>query len=150
VTILHHAGVCVRDMEQSLQFYRDGLGLTVLVDKVLPGDMEPLLGVHTTETRTVFLGDPANTDSGIVELLDLGVREITDGAAQSGSPTRGVFLLAIQVDIEATLQRLAELGLGGPPRIMPLPNGKSVATVVDPDGVVVELLALGPLSIMSG
>jgi catechol 2,3-dioxygenase-like lactoylglutathione lyase family enzyme len=149
VTVLHHAGVCVRDMERSLRFYRDGLGLTVLVDKVLPGDMEPLLGVHTVQTRTVFLGDPANRDAGIVELLDLGVGEIADAAAQSGGPSRGVFLLAIQVDIAETLRRLDELGLGGPPRIMPLPNGKNVATVVDPDGVVVELLALGPLSIMA-
>ncbi|HEX5144994.1 MAG TPA: VOC family protein [Mycobacterium sp.] len=150
MTVLHHAGVYVRDMEQSLRFYRDGLGLTVLVDKVLPGDMEPLLGVHTAASRTVFLGDPDRRDAGIVELLDLGIGEIGDGAAQSGLPSRGVFLLAVQVDVEQTLRRLEELGLGGTPRIMPLPNGNRAATVVDPDGVVVELLALGPLSIMDG
>ena len=44
-------------MEQSLRFYRDGLGLTVLTDKVLNADLEPLLAVRTESVRTVFLGD---------------------------------------------------------------------------------------------
>jgi glyoxylase I family protein len=38
------------------------------------------------------------------------------------------------------LDRLASLGVGGEPRIMPTPGGGLAATVVDPDGVVVELL----------
>jgi len=145
---MHHAGVCVRDMELSLRFYRDGLGLTVLADKVLDADLEPLLGVRTESVRTVFLGDAEHTDSGIVELLDLGLRAIADEQAQPGLPTRGVFLLSLQVDVRAVLSRLDELGLGGTPRAMPTPGGGLAATVTDPDGVMVELLPIGKLAVM--
>jgi len=148
VTLLHHAGICVSDMADSLRFYVDGIGLTVLVDKVLEADLALLLGVHTTSVRTVFLGDPAETDAGIVELLDLGLSDISANDPQPGLPARGVFLLSVQVDVPATLQRLAALGLGGTPRTMPTPGGGLAATVVDPDGVVVELLARGRLSLM--
>ncbi len=150
MTPLHHAGVCVADMTASLRFYVEGIGLTVLVDKVLEADLAPLLGVHTGSVRTVFLGDPANTDAGIVELLDLGLTGIAAGPAQSGLPSRGAFLLSVQVDVPATLRRLDVLGLGGSPRTMPTPGGGLVATVIDPDGVMVELLPRGGLSLMSG
>ncbi|MGC2653493.1 MAG: VOC family protein [Mycobacterium sp.] len=145
---LHHAGVCVGKMAESLRFYRDGLGLTVLVDTVLRADLEPLLGVSTHEVRTVFLGSSARCDSGIVELLDLGVESVSGGRRQAGLPARGIFLLSFQVDVEATLSRLQRLGLGGDPRVMTVEGGASAATVVDPDGVLVELLPMGPLAIM--
>jgi catechol 2,3-dioxygenase-like lactoylglutathione lyase family enzyme len=148
MTTMHHAGVCVRDMEQSLRFYRDGLGLTVLTDKVLNADLEPLLSVRTESVRTVFLGDAEHTDSGIIELLDLGVPGIADDEPQSGVPARGVFLLSLQVDVRAVLSRLAGMGLGGTPRVMPTPGGGLAATVTDPDGVMVELLPMGKLSVM--
>jgi catechol 2,3-dioxygenase-like lactoylglutathione lyase family enzyme len=148
VTALHHAGVCCRDIEESLRFYRDGIGLVPLADAVLDADLKPLLGVTTTSVRTVFLGDAARPDAGIVELLDMGVAAIGDGAPQAGTPSRGVFLLSLQVDVEVVLQRLAELGFGGTPLTMAIPGGGIAATVVDPDGVMVELLPLGGLSVM--
>jgi catechol 2,3-dioxygenase-like lactoylglutathione lyase family enzyme len=148
VTTMHHAGLCVRNIEQSLRFYCDGLGLTVLADKVLNADLEPLLGVHTETVRTVFLGDIAHPDSGIVELLDLGLPDIAEAQPQAGLPARGVFLLSVQVDVQAVLSRLQEMSLGGTPRTMPTPGGGIAATVTDPDGVMVELLSLGKLSVM--
>ena len=148
MTTLHHAGVCVRDMDASLRFYRDGLGLTVLTDKVLHADLNSLLAVRTESVRTVFLGDADHTDSGIVELLDLGVERIADDGPQPGVAARGVFLLSVQVDVRATLSRLAEMGLGGTPRTMPTPGGGLAATVTDPDGVMVELLPMGRLAVM--
>lgn len=150
MTPLHHAGVCVADMAASLRFYVEGIGLTVLVDTVLDADLESLLGVHTTSVRTVFLGDPANTDAGIVELLDLGLPDVADTPARPGLPTRGAFLLSVQVDVPTTLDRLAAMGLGGIPRTMGTPSGGLAATVVDPDGVMVELLPRGRLSLMNG
>ena len=147
---MHHAGVCVRDIEASLRFYRDGLELTVLADKVLNADLEPLLGVRTESVRTVFLGDTGHPDSGIIELLDFGVSGIADDEPQAGLPARGVFLLSLQVDVKAVLARLAEMGLGGTPRVMPTPGGGLAATVIDPDGVMVELLPRGKLSVMNG
>lgn len=148
MTTLHHAGVCVRDMEQSLRFYCEGLGLTVLADKVLHADLESLLGVCTETVRTVFLGDGEHLDSGIIELLDVGLPDIAESQPQAGLPARGVFLLSLQVDVHDVLSRLDGLGLGGTARTMPTPGGGTAATVTDPDGVMVELLPLGKLSVM--
>ncbi len=140
--ILHHAGICVADIDEALRFYRDGVGLSVVADKILEADLESLLGVHTRRVRTVFLGAVDHPDGGIVELLDLGLKDIAD-AAQTGLPNRGVFLLSFQVDVPGVLARLEDLGLGGPPRTMATPRGGLAATVVDPDGVMVELLPAG-------
>lgn len=147
MTALHHAGLCVGDMDVSLHFYRDCLGLSVLVDTVLEADLQALLGVQTRRVHTIFLGDPYSRDAGIVELLDLGLPPIAHGAPQAGLPARGVFLLSVQVDIDDTLARLDAAGLGAKRRTMATPRGAAV-TVVDPDGVLVELLPRGQLDIM--
>jgi catechol 2,3-dioxygenase-like lactoylglutathione lyase family enzyme len=59
-------------------------------------------------------------------------------------PAPGFFLLSLYLDVEAALERLAALGLGGPPRRITVagPGGAVVpmATVRDPDGVLVELI----------
>lgn len=135
-----HVGLCPADLERALRFYRDGLGLEVLFDRTLAADLQALLGVVTAQVRTVFLGDPAQRGSGVLELLDLGEGPPADGAPVPGLPHRGLFLLSFVVDVDATLARLAGLGLGGVPRRMPMPGGRQAVTVVDPDGVVVELL----------
>jgi glyoxylase I family protein len=141
---IDHAGICPANIEESLRFYRDGIGLDVLFDVVLNADIEPLLGEHTAKVRTVFLGNKDKPEAGAVELVDLGP---TDRSAQrdaepvaDGLPRRGVFLLSFQVQVEETLARLASMGFGGPPRKMPTIKGNWSATVVDPDGTVVELL----------
>lgn len=143
MTILHHSGICVADIDAALRFYRDGIGLDVLVDKVIEADLESLLGVHTRRVRTVFLGAADHPDGAIVELLDLGLKDIADATPQLGLPNRGVFLLSFQVDVPGVLVRLNDLGLGGSPRTMTTPRGGLAATVVDPDGVMVELLPAG-------
>jgi catechol 2,3-dioxygenase-like lactoylglutathione lyase family enzyme len=144
VTVVHHTGLCPADFDIALRFYRDGIGLDVLVDTVMETDVKPLLGMHTTKLRTVFLGGATNRDAGILELLDLGSAEVTGGPPQTGLPSRGLFLISLQVDVEAVLARLAGLGLGGVPRRMTMPNGDLLAaSVVDPDGVTVELLHAG-------
>lgn len=148
MTLLHHAGICCRDLDESLRFYRDALGLTVLADVVLQADLAPLLGVTTTSVRTVFLGAADRPDAGIVELLSLGVESVDGGAPQPGTPARGVFLLSLQVDVDDVLTRLSQMRLGGEPLTMPTPGGGRAATVVDPDGVMVELLPLGGLSML--
>jgi catechol 2,3-dioxygenase-like lactoylglutathione lyase family enzyme len=137
---LDHAGIYPADIEASLRFYRDGLGLQVLFDVVLDMDVEPLLGVKTEHVRTLFLGNPDNASTGRIELLDLGSGGAAHEAAPVGLPRRGLFLISFVLPVEPTLARLAEMGLGGPPRKTPTGPGTWAATVVDPDGTVVELL----------
>jgi len=146
---VHHTGICPADMDASLRFYVEGVGLEVLFDIVLKADLSPLLGVTTSKPRTIFLGSKAAPDAGILELLDLGSGDVADERPLSGLPARGLFLVSFNVPVVPALARLAALGLGGPPRRMSTPGGGVAATVVDPDGVMVELLDQ-PVSLGSG
>ena len=134
--------VIVRDLATSLRFYRDGLGLQVLQDRQIQGDWPGLFGATARGLRAVFLGDAGIVDdhAGVLEL------NVFDGGVPTGRPTSvpttGFFLLSFFVDVEATLNRLAALGLGGPPRRVdqPGPNGMiGLATVRDPDGLTILL-----------
>ena len=143
---VHHAAICTADVERSMRFWRDGLGLTELFDHTFRGNWPELFGARCDELRSIFLGDPQNPDTGIVELV------VLDGAQPSPSasdaPAYGFFLLSLQRDVDATLTALADLGFdNGVRRIeMPAPGGKKVAMAVitAPDGVRVELI--GPPS----
>ncbi|HZQ30193.1 MAG TPA: VOC family protein [Mycobacterium sp.] len=130
------------DVERSMRFWRDGIGLTELFDQTFTGDWPTLFGAQTDRLRSIFLGDPARPDSGIVELVTF------DGASVASNPTDGpafgFFLLSLERDVDATLAGLAELGFDeGVRRIsMPAPGGKTVAMAVitAPDDVRVELI----------
>ena len=141
VTVIHHSAICVRDVEASLRFWRDGVGFAVMMDERFEGDWATLLHAPARTLRSVFLGDPSRADAGIVELVDLGDvgPPATDG---HGPASAGFLLLSVMADVEATLSRLAGLGLGGPPRRVEV-SGVAMAVVVDPDGVLVELIDTG-------
>jgi catechol 2,3-dioxygenase-like lactoylglutathione lyase family enzyme len=141
---VHHSAICAHDVEASLHFYRDGLGLDVLMDETFGGDWPALFDAGSSQLRSVFLGDPDATDGGIVELVAFegGMAEPPTRPAE---PAVGFFLLSFYVDdVDTVLGRLAHLGLGGPPRRIeqPAPVGRVVkmATVRDPDDVVIELI----------
>lgn len=140
---IHHSVVLVQDLDQSVRFYRDGLGLQLLVERESEGDWPTLLEAPSNRLRVVFLGDPAVPDisSGVLELAEFVGGE-TPVRRQMTRPEAGLFLLSFFVEVEATLDRLAVLGLGGTPRRVeqPTPAGPlSIATVRDPDGVLVLL-----------
>jgi catechol 2,3-dioxygenase-like lactoylglutathione lyase family enzyme len=138
MTVIHHSAVCVRDVEESLRFWRDGLGFDVLMDERFEGDWPTLLRAPSHSLRSVFLGDPAAPASGIVELVDLGpVPGRDEPEASTASP--GFLLLSVMTGVEAALTRLHGLGLGGTPRRVEV-SGVSMAVVTDPDGVLVELI----------
>ena len=145
---VHHSAVYVRDLDASLHFYRDGLGLQVLMDHEFAGDWRILFDAPGDRLRSVFLGDPDSPDAGIVELVAFAEDVARDGgaAATAASPRPGFFLLSFFVDVDATLERLAAAGLDEPPRRIrvPGPGGDvEMATVRDPDGVLVELVGIG-------
>jgi catechol 2,3-dioxygenase-like lactoylglutathione lyase family enzyme len=139
---VHHAAIVTTDVAASLRFWRDGLGFTELFDHTFSGDWPTLFGAQTDKLRSIFLGDPENPDTGIVELVVFdGVGETTAGR-HGLSP--GFFLLSLQRDVDSALARLAGLGFAdGMRRIsMPAPGGRSVqmAVITAPDGVRVELI----------
>ena len=108
MTGVHHSAICTSDVERSLSFWRDGLGLSELFDHHFTGDWRVLFGAKTDQLRSVFLGDPQRPDSGIVELVEF------EGAAQAGAvsqvPRHGFFLLSLEREVDTTLSALADLG----------------------------------------
>ncbi len=139
---IHHAAIVTSDVDASLRFWRDGLGFTELFDYTFTGDWRTLFGAATDQLRSIFLGDPATPETGIVELVLLD--DVEALPPPTDAPAFGFFLLSLQRDVEGTLTSLAALGFGdGVRRIeMPAPGGKKVAMAVlnAPDGVRVELI----------
>jgi catechol 2,3-dioxygenase-like lactoylglutathione lyase family enzyme len=141
---VHHSAICVADVDESLRFYRDGLGLEVLMDMSFDGEWSALFDARSNRLRSVFLGDAADASAGIVELVQF------DGGMEPsspiGEPREGFFLLSFMVDVDATLARLAGLGYDQVRRIdQPSPSGAvPMAVVRDPDGVPIELIGLPP------
>jgi catechol 2,3-dioxygenase-like lactoylglutathione lyase family enzyme len=148
---IHHAAICTADVDRSMRFWRDGLGLTELFDHTFTGDWPELFGANTDRLRSIFLGDPQTPDSGVIELVvfegatDAGVASVppdADGAARR--PRHGFFLLSLQREVDETLTTLAALGFADCVRriSVPAPGGKTVpmAVITAPDGVLVELI----------
>ncbi|WAC93072.1 VOC family protein [Mycobacterium sp. Aquia_213] len=139
---VHHSAICTSDVERSLRFWRDGLGMSQLMDYQFTGDWPELFGAKSDRLRSIFLGDPQKPGSGIVELVELAGAD----AALPGStaPRHGFFLLSLQREVDETLAALAALGFtDGVRRIdVVAPDGKTVAMAVitAPDGVLVELI----------
>jgi catechol 2,3-dioxygenase-like lactoylglutathione lyase family enzyme len=138
---IHHTAIVTADIERSKRFWCDGLGFTELFDHTFTGDWRTLFNAGTDRLRSVFLGEPATPDTGIVELVQL---DGTKPGMTPAEPTFGFFLLSLQRDVDETLAGLATLGFDdGVRRIdMPAPGGKTVAMAVitAPDGVRVELI----------
>jgi len=134
---VHHAAIGTRDVEASLTFWRDGLGLRVLMDHAFDGPWPELFNSQGSTLRSLFLGDPDDPDAGIVELVEL--EGMAPASASGASPVAGFFLLSLYADLDVVLPRLAGLGVGGEPVVAPV-GPVRLAVVHDPNGVRVELM----------
>jgi glyoxylase I family protein len=142
MTGIHHTAIVTTDIERALRFWQDGLNLTILFDHVFTGDWPSLFDAKTDKLRSIFLGDPDTSDTGIVELV------VFDDPAPArepvAGPAPGLFLVSLSRDVEPTLRRLADLGFTDGVRqiVVPAPQRKQVemAVVAAPDGVRVELI----------
>jgi lactoylglutathione lyase len=117
-----HTMVRITDVDASLHFYRDALGLEVVSRRDVPQGRFTL----------IFLAAPGNT-SAQVELT-----HNWDPGAYTGGRNFGHLAYAVD-DIFATCQRLMDHGvtINRPPR-----DGR-MAFVRSPDGISVELLQHG-------
>ncbi|HVU71767.1 MAG TPA: VOC family protein [Mycobacteriales bacterium] len=137
MTRVHHTAICTTDLETSLAFWRDGLGFEQLMDLPFRGDWPTLFDATGDELRAVFLGDPADRNSGIVELVMFpsGMQPPHDTSA----PAQGFLLVSLYLDVEAALAKLSDLGLAQDVRRITV-HGVTMVTVRDPNGVLVELI----------
>lgn len=141
-TAIHHSVIAVSDLESSLRFYRDGLGLDVLQDRQVEGDWPGLFDAPGRVLRAVFLGQTGVADgqSGVLELNAFEGPALPPAVA-SGLRA-GFLLLSYFVDVDEVVDRLEAMGLGGQPRrvVQPTPSGEIAIVVVrDPDGVRILL-----------
>src|SRR4051794_21772664 len=138
---LHHVTLFVTDIDRSLAFYGDGLGMGTLVDREFDGDWPTLFGVTSSRLRAVILADADNPNIGQVELLTFP--EPVEAGPGAMPAVTGTVLLSFQGDLAAVLPALEAAG-GTDVRRTTLRNGHAVATLRDPDGILVELLDMTP------
>lgn len=117
-----HTMVRITDVDASLRFYRDALGLEVLSRRDVPQGRFTL----------IFLAAPGN------ETAQVELTHNWDPEAYTGGRNFGHLAYAVD-DIYATCQRLMDHGvtINRPPR-----DGR-MAFVRSPDGISVELLQHG-------
>lgn len=139
MTKIHHSAIVTHEIDESLRFWRDGIGLEVSMDTSFEGDWPTLFGAPTSKLHSIFLNERGDTDpdAGVVELVDFGPGLAANPVNET--PQTGFFLLSLNVDYDATLARLASLGLGGEPHEIST-SGIRMAVVRDPNGVLVELI----------
>ena len=111
-----HAGITVSDMERSLPFYRDGLGLEPFWDVTRDSDLiRAVVGVPFTTLRNVLLKLP---EGGFVELLEYrGVERDGGGPSSASVPGTGHLCLEVR-NVDDLVDRLVAHGgstvSGGP------------------------------------
>lgn len=143
----HHTGFQVADIERSIEFYRDMLGLEVIARRTIT---EPyigeLVGYPGVELRSAFLTIPGSEH--LLELIEY--RRVPREAVDTQTANPGTAHICLHVeDLEAVHNRLLKAGtpsMSARP-VVPThgPNrGLQVVYVADPDGIRVELLQEAP------
>ena len=139
IRAVRHVGIVVSDMERSLQFYRDLLGLEVARDLDESGAyLDAMLALESAHVRTVKLRVPPGET--LVELL-----EFASPATEQRVPSLtelGPTHLALTVsDLDDLYARLEAVGVRftAPPQTSP-DGAARVTFCVDPDGTPIELV----------
>ena len=143
VTGIHHTSLVVSDLERSLKFYRDLLGMTVAIDVEMSGEMLDLeVALSGARVRVVEL-DPGGR-APYLELLQYyspaGKPFPSDARCCDVGMPHIAFLVP---DIQDMYQRLSQQGVRftAPPQYVDAGafQGCRTAYCYDPDGIVVEL-----------
>ena len=139
VSILH---VNVENMDRTLAFYRDVLGMEVLRDSGGPSPT-PIVPEEGAMMHTVVLETPGGGFS--MEFVEVSGIELRPQQPRIQDP--GATMLAMQVaDLDGLLAGATNLGLevlsaGGEPVVTERPDGVNRAVMIrDSDGFVVELV----------
>ena len=147
---LRRTTLVVRDIDASLAFYRDALGMHVIYDNVIRTPRDAASDAEADRaSRLVFLR--ANDDFiGIIGLLQYR-KPVKPAANQGDEPfsTGSIVLLFNSADLDAAFERAREVNgvrvVAEPSRIeYPSYDGEGtipvmVSVLTDPDGFVVEL-----------
>jgi lactoylglutathione lyase len=146
ITGFFHGGITVKDMDASLRFYRDGLGLEQEFDKILDGPyLNVVLGLDHDSIRAVYLRIPGG---GFVELLEYRGIERLPAASRPCDFGSGHLCLYVD-DVEGMHARLVSLGFHArSDQVVDITAGPNTGArscyMADPDGYSVELFQKRP------
>jgi len=138
---VRHTAVIVTDMEKALGFYRDLLGLKVVLDKQQEGELfARLLALESVKMRVVMLEAP---DGYMVELFEFPShrRKAPDSVEMCNI---GCSHIGFRVeDMDDTYEKLLEKGLKCNSEPLVTPDGYAkVIYCHDPDGTIIELVEI--------
>jgi len=135
---LRHVGVTVTEMDRSLKFYRDFLGLKILKSSIEHGDyIDNFSGIKNINVKVVKM----ITDGGVIELLQY-YSHPSKKPSKRKITSVGCSHFAITVDnIDILYNDLLKKGVffNSPPQYSPDGCAK-VAFCHDPDGILIELV----------
>lgn len=137
-----HCGITVTDMEHSLRFYRDGLGLEVYIDRIANHDyLRQVTAVPSTEVRIVYVRIPTMDFS--LELLEHRGIERLPSRMRPCDPGSAHVCLYVD-DVDLMNERMTAMGFpsrsGKPVDITAGPfAGARTCFIHDPDGFLIEL-----------
>ncbi len=139
VSELYHIAISVSDLERSVQWYQDVLGMEVYRRaENTSQELALTVGVSQVHTKTALLrlpGKPFYIE--MAQYLKPKGRTITSGANQEV----GAYHLGFQVsDIEATYQRMLARGVRFKSSPVLFPSGAKATYFLDPDGIILELI----------
>ena len=145
---LHHVAISVKDMERSLAFYRDALGLTLFQDEVISGtDVDIALMKTGARVRMVLLADEAGNMIELLAWQSSPVRERPPEHLEFTSTSLVEVCLMVS-DLGKVEENLARKGFSFRTPVWRFGNGSDdyggayarIRYVEDPDGVQVELM----------
>jgi glyoxylase I family protein len=145
---LNHTGLVVSEMERSLAFYRDVLGLTEERNEVLEGEMiSQVTGFENTRMHIAYLGNGDLRHS--VELVQYLSPVAKDAQRIPSNSVGTAHLGAIVKDLDAVFGDLSARGFEfvGPPAVRPgarYPWARKACFLKDPDGYLVEFIERAP------
>jgi len=150
--LVNHVGICVTDVEKSIEFYRDALGLTLYQDQTISGpDVDEHCMVKDGKFRMVLLID---TGGNAIELWGWGNPPPREKPPEHNRFTSvGIIEVGLLVDdMDAAEERSAEKGYRFRDPVWIFGKGEDcfggsyakIRHVEDPDGVQVELIRLVP------
>src|SRR5712692_2625092 len=117
---IRHIGIVVTDLERSLGFYRDLLGMSIVRQMDESGDyIDKLLGLENADVTTVKLS--LDSDPTLIELLHFKSHSI-EGAASKKVFSPGLSHIAFTVpDVDQLYRHLSKAGIvfNAPPQLSP-------------------------------
>src|SRR5580765_3957105 len=139
---VNHFGIQVADLERSIAFYRDTLGLELVTTWVRDQEyIQELVGYPGVELHVAVFRLPLSDV--FLEILEYRNVEKTVIDASNGNPGTAHFCLFVE-DLDGMYARLVDTGVRfvsevKGPTIGPNKGGKAVY-MIDPDGIRVELV----------